>query len=155
MAAITNIIYSRFCENAFDRHVEFCKEKASRLQVSPTKDVEAHEKLNARLKYNPKERMSAKKSLSPSRKASLTSLYSEASLPPWNLSNMASGRNTPIMQRSLSRQDGNPRYSKRTTGTKSLGRAAGLSFLRTGDAALEDIDWQPDSTPKVCSKSIV
>jgi len=146
----------RFCENAFDRHVEFCKEKASRIATSPVKDIEAQVKLNARIKYNPKESQSSKKSLSPSRKASLTSLFSEASLPPWNFSNSFSGRNTPN-RRSLTRQEGNMRASKRTSasasGTKSLGRSSGLSFLRTGDASREDIDWEPESTPNATTLS--
>ena len=50
----------RFCENAFDRHVEFCKEKNNRITTSPVKDVVAQAKLIARTKYNPKEE--AKKS---------------------------------------------------------------------------------------------
>ena len=50
----------KFCENAFDRHVEFCKEKNNRITTSPVKDVVAQAKLIARTKYNPKEE--AKKS---------------------------------------------------------------------------------------------
>ena len=45
----------KFCENAFDRHVEFCKEKNNRITNSPVKDVLAQAKLIARTKYNPKE----------------------------------------------------------------------------------------------------
>ena len=45
----------KFCENAFDRHVEFCKEKSTRLSSSPVKDVVAQAKLFARTRYNPKE----------------------------------------------------------------------------------------------------
>ena len=45
----------KFCENAFDRHVEFCKEKNTRISSSPVKDVVAQAKLFARTKYNPKE----------------------------------------------------------------------------------------------------
>ena len=45
----------KFCENAFDRHVEFCKEKNNRITSSPVKDVVAQAKLIARTKYNPKE----------------------------------------------------------------------------------------------------
>merc|ERR1719350_89939 len=45
----------KFCPNAFDRHVEFCREKSNRLQTSPTKDMVAQAKLLARTKYNPRE----------------------------------------------------------------------------------------------------
>ena len=45
----------KFCENAFDRHVEFCREKNTRISSSPVKDVVAQAKLIARTKYNPKE----------------------------------------------------------------------------------------------------
>ena len=45
----------KFCENAFDRHVEFCKEKNNRITSSPVRDVAAQAKLIARTKYNPKE----------------------------------------------------------------------------------------------------
>ena len=45
----------KFCENAFDRHVEFCREKSNRISSSPVKDVVAQAKLIARTKYNPKE----------------------------------------------------------------------------------------------------
>ena len=45
----------KFCDNAFDRHVEFCREKNTRISSSPVKDVVATAKLFARIKYNPKE----------------------------------------------------------------------------------------------------
>ena len=50
----------KFCQNAFDRHVEFCREKATRLQTSPTKDMVAQAKLMARTKYNPREAKQSK-----------------------------------------------------------------------------------------------
>ena len=45
----------KFCDNAFDRHVEFCREKSTRISSSPVKDVVGQAKLMARTKYNPKE----------------------------------------------------------------------------------------------------
>ena len=45
----------KFCDNAFDRHVEFCREKSTRISSSPVKDVVGQAKLIARTKYNPKE----------------------------------------------------------------------------------------------------
>jgi len=74
--------------------VEFCREKTNRLQTSPPRDDVALAKLQARTKYNPQEvaKSSRRQSVSPSRKMSTASLYSEVSLPPWNL---GSGRNTP------------------------------------------------------------
>ena len=50
----------KFCDNAFDRHVEFCKEKNTRITSSPVKDVVAKAKLLARVKYNPKEAKASK-----------------------------------------------------------------------------------------------
>ena len=50
----------KFCENAFDRHVEFCKEKNTRISSSPVKDIVAKAKLLARTKYNPKEAKNSK-----------------------------------------------------------------------------------------------
>jgi len=146
----------KFCPNAYDRHVEFCKEKATRLQTSPTKDMVAQAKLLARTKYNPKEAKnnSKRNSTSPSRKASLVSLLSEVSLPPWNLS----GRNTPNYS-SLTRAEGNLRSSKRNktsllSGTKSLGRATGLQYLRQGDAGQDyDENWNPETVPKATTLS--
>eukprot|EP00090_Calanus_glacialis_P046676 TRINITY_DN9282_c0_g1_i1.p1 TRINITY_DN9282_c0_g1~~TRINITY_DN9282_c0_g1_i1.p1 ORF type:complete len:677 (+),score=131.32 TRINITY_DN9282_c0_g1_i1:45-2075(+) len=148
----------KFCPNAFDRHVEFCKEKANRLQTSPTKDMIAQAKLLARTKYNPKEakHSSKRNSTSPSRKASLVSLLSEVSLPPWNLS----GRNTPNYS-SLTKAEGNLRSSKRNktgllSGTKSLGRATGSQYLRQGDAGQDpdyDENWNPETAPKATTLS--
>jgi len=147
----------KFCQNAFDRHVEFCREKATRLQTSPTKDMVAQAKLMARTKYNPREaKQSSRSSTSPSRKASLVSLLSEVSLPPWNLS----GRNTPNYS-SLSKAEGNLRSSKRNktsllSGTKSLGRATGLQYLRQGDAGLDpdhNENWNPESDAKATTLS--
>eukprot|EP00092_Neocalanus_flemingeri_P003451 GFUD01003700.1.p1 GENE.GFUD01003700.1~~GFUD01003700.1.p1 ORF type:complete len:675 (-),score=150.66 GFUD01003700.1:636-2660(-) len=148
----------KFCPNAFDRHVEFCKEKSNRLQTSPTKDMIAQAKLLARTKYNPKEAKHSSKinSTSPSRKASLVSLISEVSLPPWTLS----GRNTPNYS-SLTKAEGNLRSSKRNktsllTGTKSLGRASGIQYLRQGDAGQDpeyDENWNPETAPKATTLS--
>jgi len=148
----------KFCATAFERHVEFCREKANRLQTSPTKDMIAQAKLLARTKYNPKEaKYSSKRgSTSPSRKASLVSLISEVSLPPWNLS----GRNTPNYS-SLTKAEGNLRSSKRNktsllTGTKSLGRASGIQYLRQGDAGQDpdyDENWNPETAPKATTLS--
>ena len=45
----------KFCDNAYDRHVEFCREKSNRISSSPVKDVVAQAKMIARTKYNPKE----------------------------------------------------------------------------------------------------
>lgn len=153
----------KFCENAFDRHVEFCKEKNNRITSSPVRDVAAQAKLIARTKYNPKEeskKSGRKSSSSPTRKESLMSLVSEYSLPQWG----GSGRNTPSYS-SLSRNDsGNLRSSKRSTSsgssllncTKSLGRAQGLQYLRQGDARRNDgtlEDWDPEQDAKATTMS--
>ena len=98
----------------------------------------------------------SRSSTSPSRKASLVSLLSEVSLPPWNLS----GRNTPNYN-SLSKAEGNLRSSKRNktsllSGTKSLGRATGLQYLRQGDAGLDpnyNENWNPESDAKATTLS--
>ena len=44
----------KFCPNAYDRHVTWCKEVSTRLQTSPVKDELALSKLNARTQYRPK-----------------------------------------------------------------------------------------------------
>jgi len=101
---------------------------------------------------------SKRNSTSPSRKASLVSLISEVSLPPWNLS----GRNTPQPNHnSLTKAEGNLRSSKRNkssllTGTKSLGRATGIQYLRQGDASEDceyDENWNPETAPKATTLS--
>ena len=83
------------------------------------------------------------------------SLLSEYS--PWN----GSGRNTPSYS-SLSRNDsGNLRPNKVSgssflNGTKSLGRAQGLKYLRQGNASLNDPydeDWNPEQDAKATTLS--
>ena len=112
-------------------------------------------KLQARTKYNPQEvaKSSRRQSVSPSRKMSTASLYSEVSLPPWNL---GSGRNTPSSYTSLTRAEGNLRSSRRSTtgpGTKSLGRAGGAAYLRQGDAGDQGRDWCPEKDAKATTLS--
>ena len=41
-----------FGPRAFDRHVEFCKEKTARMKMTPSKVSEAQERLEARTKVN-------------------------------------------------------------------------------------------------------
>ena len=53
----------KFCDNAYDRHVEFCREKSNRISSSPVKDVVAQAKMLARTKYNPKEAIQSEWSL--------------------------------------------------------------------------------------------
>jgi len=133
------------------------------MQTSPPRDLEAIAKLQARIKYNPAEvaKNSRRTSSSPSRKMSTSSLYSEVSLPPWNLTS-PSPRNTPSYS-SLTRAEGNQRASSRvrssgsnlTAGTRSLGRAGGAAFLRQGDASGEprDRDWDPQTDAKATTLS--
>jgi len=152
----------KFCENAFERHVEWCRTKSSRLQASPTKDEQALAKLAARVKYNPQEvaRNSRRSSCSPSRKASNTSLFSEASLPPWNIGSPFSPCMSPVSSNMLARAEGNQRASKNTSsarmtsaGSKSLSRASAGAFLRQGDAGLSpppgfSREWDPELDAK-------
>ena len=98
------------------------------MQTSPKKDMEAIAKLQARILYRPKtpssngpsRKESTGSGGSPSRKTSNTSIESDHSPPD-------------LMTRSLSRssmrsEDGNRRKS--FSGTKSLGRSSGISFLK-------------------------
>lgn len=41
-----------FGPRAFDRHVEFCKEKLARIKTTPSKASQAHERLEARIKVS-------------------------------------------------------------------------------------------------------
>lgn len=41
-----------FGPRAFDRHVEFCKEKTARIKVTPSKVSQAQERLEARTKVS-------------------------------------------------------------------------------------------------------
>jgi len=129
----------KFGDKAYDRHVKWCMEKARRLQTSPPKDVEAIARVEARIKYRPKtpsRKESSGSGGSPSRKVSNTSDRSMGS--------------PDLMTRSLSRcstgsrngnNDGSGGRKKISySGTKSLGRSSGISFLKDIEHTVETPD---------------
>ena len=120
---------------AFDRHVKWCTEKARRMQTSPKKDMEAIAKLKTRVLYRP----STPNSNGPSRKESTGSGGSPSRKTSNN--SMDSDYNPDLMTRSLSRssmrsEDGLRRRSS-FSGTKSLGRSSGISFLKDVEHTIE------------------
>ncbi|XP_059081605.1 uncharacterized protein LOC131879334 [Tigriopus californicus] len=62
----------KFGPKPYDRHVQWCEEKSSRLQDSPNKDLVALAKLHARTNYRPRTPAKYKEG-SPSRKTSISS----------------------------------------------------------------------------------
>ena len=106
-------------------------EKSRRLQTSPKKDLEAIARVQARIAYRPKtpsRKESSGSGGSPSRKVSNTSVESGMSI-----------TSPDLMTRSLSRCSNGSRNGTNNegsrkkisySGTKSLGRSSGISFLK-------------------------
>jgi len=128
----------KFGDKAYDRHVKWCMEKARRLQTSPPKDIEAVARQQKRLTYRPKtpsRKDSGGSGGSPSRKISNTSVESYDS--------------PDLMTRSLSRCSNSSRKNEGSvdgrkkisySGTKSLGRSSGISFLKDLEHTVETPD---------------
>jgi hypothetical protein len=72
----------KFCDNAFDRHVEFCRAKTTRLQASPPRDEPALAKLQARTKYNAQEIAKSKFSITSNYTVYRQAAAGRAGLPP-------------------------------------------------------------------------
>ena len=126
--------FSNFFQ-AFDRHVTWCMEKSRRMQTSPKKDLEALAKLQTRISYRPNtpsRKESTGSGGSPSRKASNTSVESMTS---------PNNQNIDLMTRSLSRTDSECGFRRKSySGTKSLGRSSGISFLKSAEHTKETQD---------------